>query len=139
MPILADEGRYLASESTFYRVLREAEQQHHRGRSKAPQHKPSSTHCASGPNQVWCWDITWLPGPVRGLFYYLYLVLDLYSRKIVAWEVGLTATRTMVSSAGDPALAGCDTLVLPTASQQRQWFNVQVPTGLVWQGQSMHC
>ena len=34
---------------------------------------------ASGPNQVWCWDITWLPGPVRGLFYYLYLVLDLYS------------------------------------------------------------
>ena len=46
-----------------------------------------STHCASGPNQVWCWDITWLPGPVRGLFYYLYLVLDLYSRKIVAWEV----------------------------------------------------
>ena len=87
VPILADEGRYLASESTFYRVLREAEQQHHRGRSKAPQHKPLSTHCASGPNQVWCWDITWLPGPVRGLFYYLYLVLDLYSRKIVAWEV----------------------------------------------------
>ena len=87
VPILADEGRYLASESTFYRVLREAQQQHHRGRSKAPHHKPLSTHCASGPNQVWCWDITWLPGPVRGLFYYLYLVLDLYSRKIVAWEV----------------------------------------------------
>src|SRR5680860_153677 len=46
-----------------------------------------STHCATGPNQVWCWDITWLPGPARGLFYYLYLILDLYSRKILAWEV----------------------------------------------------
>ena len=87
VPTLADEGRYLASESTFYRVLREAGQQHHRGRSEEPRRKAPSTHSAVGPNQVWCWDITWLPGPVRGLFYYLYLILDLYSRKIVAWEV----------------------------------------------------
>jgi len=87
VPALADEGRYLASESSFYRVLREADQQHHRGRSEAPQRKAPSTHCALGPNQVWCWDITWLPGPARGLFYYLYLIMDLYSRKIVAWEV----------------------------------------------------
>ena len=87
VPALADEGRYLASESSFYRVLREADQQHHRGRSEEPQRKIPSTHCAIGPNQVWCWDITWLPGPARGLFYYLYLILDLYSRKIVAWEV----------------------------------------------------
>lgn len=57
VPSLADEGCYLASESSFYRVLREASQQHHRGRSAAPQSKPLSTHCASGPNQVWCWDI----------------------------------------------------------------------------------
>jgi putative transposase len=87
VPALADQGRYLASESTVYRILREADQQHHRGRSEAPQRKVLSTHCADGPNQVWCWDITWLPGPARGLFYYLYLILDLYSRKIVAWEV----------------------------------------------------
>jgi len=87
VPALADEGRYLASESTFYRVLREADQQHHRGRSEEPQRKAPSTHCATGPNQVWCWDITWLPGPARGLFYYLYLIMDLYSRKIVAWEI----------------------------------------------------
>ena len=87
VPALADEGRYLASESTFYRVLREADQQHHRGRSEEPQRKAPSTHCAIGPNQVWCWDITWLPGPARGLFYYLYLIMDLYSRKIVAWEI----------------------------------------------------
>jgi len=87
VPALADEGRYLASESSFYRVLREADQQHHRGRSEEPQRKAPSTHCATGPNQVWCWDITWLPGPARGLFYYLYLIMDLYSRKIVAWEI----------------------------------------------------
>ena len=87
VPALADEGRYLASESTFYRVLREVDQQHHRGRSEEPQRKAPSTHCAAGPNQVWCWDITWLPGPARGLFYYLYLIMDLYSRKIVAWEI----------------------------------------------------
>ena len=87
VPALADEGRYLASESSFYRVLREADQQHHRGRSEEPQRKAPSTHCAIEPNQVWCWDITWLPGPARGLFYYLYLILDLYSRKIVAWEI----------------------------------------------------
>ncbi len=87
VPALADEGRYVASESTFYRVLREEGQQHHRGRSQKPRPKVPSTHCATGPNQVWCWDITWLPGPVSGLFYYLYLIMDLYSRKIVGWEV----------------------------------------------------
>ena len=67
--------------------MREADQQHHRGRSEEPRRKAPSTHCAIGPNQVWCWDITWLPGPARGLFYYLYLIMDLYSRKIVAWEI----------------------------------------------------
>lgn len=87
VPALADTGRYIASESSFYRVLRAADQQHHRGRSEAPQRRAPSTHCATGPNQVYCWDITWLPGPARGLFFYLYLILDLYSRKIVAWEV----------------------------------------------------
>jgi transposase InsO family protein len=87
VPALADEGRYIASESSFYRVLREHGQQQHRGRSKAPEPKPLSTHCATGPNQVWCWDITWLPGPAKGIYYYLYLILDLYSRKIVGWEI----------------------------------------------------
>ena len=97
VPALADEGRYLASESSFYRVLREADQQHHRGRSEEPQRKAPSTHCATGPNQVWCWDITWLPGPARGLFYYLYLILDLYSRKIVAWELHETEASALAA------------------------------------------
>lgn len=87
VPALADEGRYVASESTFYRVLKDADQQHHRGRSQKPINKPISTHQALKPNQVWCWDITWLPGPAKGVYYYLYLIIDLYSRKVVGWEV----------------------------------------------------
>jgi putative transposase len=87
VPTLADKMIYIASESTFYRVLREHNQQHHRGRSKTPTKKPLATHCATGPNQVWMWDITWLPGPIKGKYYYLYLILDLFSRKIVAWDI----------------------------------------------------
>ena len=88
VPKLADEGRYLASESTFYRVLRANDQQHHRGRARKPAPgRPATTHCATGPSQVWCWDITWLPAAVRGRFFFLYLILDLFSRKIVGWEV----------------------------------------------------
>lgn len=87
VPTLADKGIYLASESTFYRVLHEHNLQHHRGRSAKPVSKPITTHYAIAPNQVWMWDISWLLGPAKGLFYYLYLILDLYSRKIVGWEI----------------------------------------------------
>lgn len=88
VPRLADSGTYLASESTFYRVLRAAGEQLHRGRAQ-PARKvgPPRRHCAKAPNRVWSWDITWLRGPVNGLFYYLYLILDIYSRKIVGWEI----------------------------------------------------
>ena len=88
VPLLADGGEYLASESTFYRVLREHDEQHHRGRARAPRSsRPPASHRADGPCQLWSWDITYLPGPVKGTFYYLYLVIDLYSRKIVGWDV----------------------------------------------------
>jgi putative transposase len=87
VPRLADEGKYLASESSFYRVLKASDQQHHRGRAKAPQKRTITTHEASAPNQVWCWDITYLPAAIRGDYFYLYMVHDLYSRKIVGWEV----------------------------------------------------
>ncbi len=89
VPILADREIYLASESTFYRVLKAHNMQHHRGRSKKPSSKPISTHCATAANQVWMWDITWLPGPAKGIYYYLYLILDLFSRKIIAWDIWL--------------------------------------------------
>lgn len=87
VPALADKGEYIASESSFYRIMHEDKQQNHRGRSKAPESRPISTHEATAPNQVWCWDITWLPGPAKGVYYYLYLILDIFSRKVVGWEV----------------------------------------------------
>ena len=87
VPMLADQGIYLASESTFYRVLKAHELQHHRGRAAAPSHSEPKRHQATGPNEVWVWDITWLPGPLAGTYYYLYLMLDLFSRKVVGWEV----------------------------------------------------
>ncbi len=84
VPMLADEGVYLASESTFSRVLREQGQTAHRGRAKAPRAvRPPTTHIATAPCQVWCWDMTYLPAVVMGRWFYLYLILDLYSRKIV--------------------------------------------------------
>ncbi len=87
VPALADQGKYLASESTFYRVLKEQKMQNHRGRSEEPKKRPISTHVAVAPNQIWMWDITYLNGPIKGKFYYLYLISDLYSRDIVGWEV----------------------------------------------------
>lgn len=88
VPRLADAGIYIASESSFYRVLRTQGQRRHRGRAKAPRHvaRPRAL-CAHAANQVWSWDITYLPSTVRGQFYRLYLVLDVYSRMIVGWEV----------------------------------------------------
>jgi putative transposase len=88
VPRLVDEeNRYIASESTMYRVLKEHDMQHHRGRASKPIKRPISTHKATAPNQVWMWDITWLPASVKGFYYYLYLILDLFSRKVVGWEI----------------------------------------------------
>lgn len=88
VPRLADQGQYVASESTFYRVLREADQVQRRGRANTPRTvaKPEG-YKASGPNQVWSWDITFLASSIRGAFYRLYMVEDIFSRKVVGWEV----------------------------------------------------
>jgi transposase InsO family protein len=87
VPILADAGIYLASESTIYRILREGKLLEHRGKSAAARHHRPKEYAATGPNQVWSWDITYLRSSVRGRFYYLYLVVDVWSRKIVGWAV----------------------------------------------------
>ena len=88
VPMLADAGVYVASESSFQRVLREHGQTRHRGRAKAPRKsRPPTTHVATAPRQVWCWDMTYLPAAVTGRWFYLYLILDVYSRKIVGFEV----------------------------------------------------
>ena len=88
VPKLADRGQYIASESTFYRVLKEVDQLKHRDRSKPSRKviKPKALK-ATSPNQVYTWDITYLPTQVKGVFYYLYLVVDIYSRKVVGWQV----------------------------------------------------
>jgi len=88
VPRLADEQVYLASESIFYRVLKAAAQGHRRGRAQATRKSPTPTsHCASGPNQVWSWDSTYLPSLVCGRFWYLYLFEDIFSRKAVGGEM----------------------------------------------------
>jgi transposase InsO family protein len=88
VPILADKGSYLASESTVYRVLRRAKMLQHRQPCRAPQRRAlPTTHVATASRQVWSWDITYLRSLIAGSFYYLYMVEDIWSRKIVGWAV----------------------------------------------------
>lgn len=87
VPKLADKGTYIASESTFYRILKEEEMDAHRGRSKEPVKRKPPTHIAAAPNEVWTWDITWLNAAIRGKYFKLYLIIDMFSRFIVAYEI----------------------------------------------------
>jgi putative transposase len=87
VPTLADEGIYLGSESTFYRTLRAQGELTHRGRARPRSPRPVPTHTTHGPNQVWSWDITYLPTTVRGMFFFLYMVVDIWSRRIMGWTV----------------------------------------------------
>lgn len=88
VPRLADQGQYIASESSFYRVLKAAQQLGHRGpeRPRQKRSKPRALS-ASAPNQLYSWDITYLPTLVTGIYFYLYLFLDIFSRKIVGWQI----------------------------------------------------
>jgi len=97
VPTLADRGQYLASESTIYRILKAEEQQHHRGRAKKPSINVVTSHCVSEANRLWAWDITWLPASVKGLYFYWYMVLDVYSRKIVGHEVHVAESAELAS------------------------------------------
>ncbi|MBK1875123.1 transposase family protein [Marinobacter sp. 1-3A] len=89
VPLLMDDyGWYIASESSFYRVLSEHNENHRRGaRRHSGRVGPPRRHEANRPNQVWCWDVTYLKSTIRGRFFYLYFMLDVYSRKIVGAEV----------------------------------------------------
>ena len=87
VPTLMDEGVYIASTSSFYRVLHRAGQAKRRGRASVPSGKRPTSHAATAPNQVWSWDITYLKSPIAGQFFYLYLIMDIFSRKIVGWEI----------------------------------------------------
>lgn len=98
VPKLADEGDYIASESTFYRCLRAADQLHHRERSAPAVSRRPAELVATEPEQVWSWDITYLRSSVRGEFYYLYMVEDVWSRKIVGWEVHAVESMDLASA-----------------------------------------
>lgn len=88
VPRLADQGIYLASESTLYRVLRDAGQlTHRRPERRATSRTKPRALTATAPNQVYSWDITYLPTTIKGRYLYLYLFLDLFSRKVVGWQV----------------------------------------------------
>jgi len=84
---LADQGVYLGSQSSFYRVLKQTDQLSHRQQSKPAVHSRPQELTARNPNEVWSWDITYLNSPIRGAYYYLYLVEDIFSRMIVGWAV----------------------------------------------------
>lgn len=85
---LLEKGRYIASSSTFYRVLRSRNMVHHRSETKAPRTSARPPELvATGPNQVWSWDITYLKTSVSGIFLYAYVIIDVWSRKIVGWEI----------------------------------------------------
>lgn len=87
VPKLADQGKYIASESTIYKILKEEKMNTHRGRTSPPVKREAPTHIATAPNQVWTWDITWLNAVIKGQYYKLYLIIDMFSRLIVGHEV----------------------------------------------------
>lgn len=103
--ILLDEGVYLASVSTMYRLLR--------GQGQTGERRAQATHpakkkpelLADGPNQIWSWDITKLAGPVRGVYYDLYVMLDIFSRKVIHFEVHPTETGELAKAFIDHAIA----------------------------------
>lgn len=85
---LLDKGIYLASESSFYRILRSHEAIIHRSETKegSSRKKPDELK-ATAKNQVWMWDITWIKTEVQGLYYYAYVIEDLFDRSIVGWAI----------------------------------------------------
>lgn len=104
VPMLADQGTYLGSESSFYRALHAKNQMKDRGSAKpaTKRHRPTE-YVATGPNQVWSWDITYMGSPVRGVFFYFYVVMDVWSRKIVGWTVQASESAVHAQSMIDEA------------------------------------
>jgi putative transposase len=90
--ILLDEGAYLGSISTLYRVLRQRAQTGERRAQATHPARKKPELLAEAPNEVWSWDITKLRGPVRAITYDLYVIIDIFSRKVIHWEVHPTET-----------------------------------------------
>jgi putative transposase len=102
--ILLDEGTYLGSQSTFYRLLRAAGETRERRRQAVHPAAVKPELAATGPNQVWSWDITKLHGPAKWTYYYLYVILDIHSRYVTGW---MLATRESAALAQKLIAATC--------------------------------
>lgn len=88
VPLMAEKGQYIGSESSFYRILKVAGMLKHRSESKVPHRRYTPEELtATGPDQIWSWDITYMKTSIRGIYYYLYLFMDVWSRMIVGWCV----------------------------------------------------
>lgn len=103
--VLLDEGCYLGSISTFYRVLRSAEQVRERRAQARHPTRVRPELVAAGPDRVWTWDITKIKGPSRGVYYDLYVIIDIYSRKVMHWECHTTETGLLAKDFLDNAIA----------------------------------
>jgi putative transposase len=84
---LLDEKSYLCSVRTMYRILEQTDELKERRRQVCRPHYAKPELLATGPNQVWSWDITKLKGPVKWTYYYLYVIMDIFSRYVVGWMV----------------------------------------------------
>ena len=101
---LLDSGIYLCSIATMYRVLRASGETRERRRQRTHPAKKKPELLATRPLQVWSWDITKLRGPVRGVTYDLYVIIDIYSRYVVGWTVAVTETGELAKAFIDDAL-----------------------------------
>jgi putative transposase len=89
---ILDDGIYLCSPSTMHRILRDRGLNGQRRQGNPRQGHPRPRVVATAPNMVWVWDISRIPGPAKGVWFYLYLVMDLWSRKAVGWCVDIEET-----------------------------------------------
>ena len=113
VPRLADQGRYIASESTLYRLLHQAGQMRHRRLERAPQKRSRPRALtATRPEQIFCWDITYLPTCVRGIHFYLYLFVDL----LISSVARLWAGKCLIARARSWRLGCCKTSAPDRAS-----------------------
>lgn len=95
---LLDEGRYLCSERTMYRVLATCDEVRERRDQRKHPVRAAPRLVARAPNEVWCWDISKLRGPTKGHFFFLYTVIDLFSRRIVGWMVARTESGALAEA-----------------------------------------
>jgi len=103
--VMLDEGCYLGSVSTIYRVLRSSGQVRERRAQATHPARVRPELVADSPDQVWSWDITKLKGPTRGVYYDAYVMLDIYSRKVIHWEVHVTESGELAKAFIDNAIA----------------------------------